>query len=99
MINGAGVLLLLLLLFWTACYGCCLFASSGATKIVLSSQENIVLTICDKDGSTQVERNTFLKYLLYSNPLEKVNSLADLVTAHQNELLCYFRKDLYAHKD
>lgn len=96
--SGAGVLLLLLLLFWTACYRFCMFASSGATKIVHSSQQNILLTVCDSDGSKQVEGNTFLKYLLYSNPLEKINSLADLLTTHQKEMLCYFREDLYAHK-
>lgn len=98
-LSGAEVLLLLLLLPWAACYRCCMFASSEASKTVLSSQENSLFTICDSDGSTQVERNRFLKYLLYSNPLEDINSLADLLTTHQNELLCYFREDLYAHKD
>lgn len=76
-----------------------MFASSGATKIVLSSQVNILLTVCGSDASTQVERNMFLKHLLCFNPLEKINPLADLLTTPQNDLLCYFREDVHAHKD
>lgn len=98
-LNGRRVLLLPLLIFWTAYYRSCMSASSGATKFVLSSQVNIFLTVCDRDASTQVERNMFLKSLFCSNPLEKINPLADLLTTPQNDLLCYFKEDVHAHKD
>lgn len=88
--NGASALLLFLLLCWAASCRHCIFASLGAAEMS---------TICDCDCSTQVERNMVLKHLLYSNPLEEMNSLADVLAAHENELLCYFRQDLYAHKD
>lgn len=86
--NEASVLLLLLLC-WTASYRCCIFGSFGATEMS---------TIRDCDCSTQVERNMFLKHLLYSNPLEKINSTAGVLTTHENELLGYFRQGLYTYK-
>lgn len=88
--NGAGVLLLFLLLCWAALYRHCIFASLGAAEMS---------TICDCDCSAPVERDMFLKHLLYSSPLEKISSLAGVLATQGNELLCYFRQALYAHKD
>lgn len=88
--NGPGVLLLFLLLCCAALYRGCIFASLGAAEMS---------TFCDCDCSAPVERNMFLKHLLYSNPLENISSLAGVLATHGNEFLYYFRQPLYAHKD